>query len=210
MKMTIITIISILALNTGCNERNGENFIGNKKPQTVPIGVYINHQKQWGDLITHGFLDDVKEAENGVKAGLCKRTNRWYSYNSPEGGTQTIGYGHKLTREEANSGKFRKGLSKNQAEQLLLSDLNLAISRLKMPNSRWNRLSWKQKWLLLDYQFNVGSVEHKFPKFTHGVLTENKSILLKEYLRTYKKKNGKRYYLGDRNNRTLNFIKDNF
>jgi hypothetical protein len=74
----------------------------------------------------------------------------------------------------------------------------------------WNSLSWKQKWLLLDFQFNLGDVVRKFPKFTKAVMENNKQEMLNQYKRYYKDASGVLREVKDRNTRTRNFINENF
>ena len=54
-------------------------------------------------LYSEGFLNYIKKAEN---APLFLSGANALPHKSPEGGNDTIGYGHKLTNEEIESGKF--------------------------------------------------------------------------------------------------------
>ena len=159
------------------------------------------------------FIQEVKDAENLIMAGW--RNNKFYPYSSPEGGTDTIGYGHKLTSSEVKSGKFRSGLTEAEATALLIKDLRISESRLKQHlkdkfNVNYDRLSLNQKQILLDFTFNIGNVVAKFPKFTRYVLEKNKAGMLKEYERKYRDAKGVVRPIQDRNERTRKFIESQF
>lgn len=161
----------------------------------------------------HHFIQEVKDAENLIKTGW--RNNKFYPYTSPEGGTNTIGYGHKLTQSEVKSGKFRSGLTESEATALLLKDLRVAEDRLRRHlkekfNVNYDRLYLNQKQILLDFAFNIGNVAAKFPKFTRHVLEKNKAGMLKEYQRKYRDKKGVWRPIQDRNERTRQFIENEF
>jgi LysM repeat protein len=82
--------------------------------------------------ITPNFKNLVKNWENSKDygpGGWNKTAEKWYPHRSPEGGTPTIAYGHKLTSDEVNAGKFSKGLTDAQALALLESDLQVARSK---------------------------------------------------------------------------------
>ncbi len=159
------------------------------------------------------FIQEVKDAENSVMSGW--RGNKFYPYASPEGGTDTIGYGHKLTSSEAKSGKFKSGLTKAEATALLLKDLRDSEDRLRRHlkgkfNVNYDQLEIKQKQILLDFTFNIGNVTAKFPKFTRHVLNKNKAGMLDEYERTYTDEKGVSRPIKDRNERTRRFIESQF
>jgi len=69
----------------------------------------------------------VKYYENPSRKGF--KNNKWKAIKSPEGGTPTIAYGHKLTKKEYYSGKlynglnWKKGISESDAIDLLYRDL---------------------------------------------------------------------------------------
>lgn len=82
--------------------------------------------------ITSDFKDLVKNWENSKDygpGGWNSKTKKWYPHKSPEGGTPTIAYGHKLTSEEVRSGKFANGISDATALSLFDSDLEIARSK---------------------------------------------------------------------------------
>lgn len=82
--------------------------------------------------ITSDFKDLVKNWENSKDygpGGWNSKTKKWYPHKSPEGGTPTIAYGHKLTSDEVRSGKFANGISDTTALALFDSDLEIARSK---------------------------------------------------------------------------------
>lgn len=159
------------------------------------------------------FIQEVKDAENSVMSGW--KNNKFYPYVSPEGGTDTIGYGHKLLDKEVRSGKFRSGLTESEATALLLKDLRHSEDRLRRHlkdkfNVKYDQLYLNQKQILLDFTFNIGNVTTKFPKFVQHVLDNNKAGMLKEYKRKYRDAKGVMRPISDRNERTRKFIESQF
>ena len=81
-----------------------------------------------GAALTSDFLQKVMQWENSIKAGWNSKKKRWFPHGSIEGGTGTIAYGHKLTSRDIATGRFTKGITQQDAEQLLKDDL-FAASR---------------------------------------------------------------------------------
>lgn len=81
-----------------------------------------------GAALTSDFLQKVMQWENSIKAGWNSKKKRWFPHGSVEGGTGTIAYGHKLTSRDLATGRFIKGITQQDAEQLLKDDL-FAASR---------------------------------------------------------------------------------
>ena len=186
---------------------------------TADAGVTFNSPSRVASKISPSptydpsFIQEVKSAENSVMSGW--RNNKFYPYSSAEGGTDTVGYGHKLTNSEAKSGEFTSGLTEAQATALLLKDLRASEVRLKRHlnekfNVNYDQLYLNQKQILLDFTFNIGNVTSKFPKFTKHVLNKNKAGMLKEYERKYKDSRGVVRPIKDRNVRTRRFIESQF
>ena len=59
------------------------------------------------------FIEYVKLVENGGKVGFDGET--WFPHPSPEGGNDTIAYGHKLKNDET---WMKVGISDSDAENL--------------------------------------------------------------------------------------------
>jgi LysM repeat protein len=82
--------------------------------------------------ITTEFKNLIKGWENNkdyAPGGWNKTKKKWFPHRSPEGGTATIAYGHKLTAADVASGKFNNGLTDDAALELLESDLETARSK---------------------------------------------------------------------------------
>lgn len=153
------------------------------------------------------FVNHIKRVENSVMSGWDKQSQKWYPHKSFEGGTPTIAYGHKLTKEDISSGRFNNGITMKQAEQLLMDDIvkhiERAKSKIKSLGVDYNKLSLPQRFLIVDFEYT--GVLNKFPKFIKALLANNKEEMLNQYKRF---SNGRP--LKDRNNTTREFILKNF
>lgn len=89
-------------------------------------------------------IDMIKESE-GFKGRIYR----------DKAGHETIGYGHKLTKKEKDTGKYKGGISKKDAEDLLRQDLeqaeNAVNKDVKVP------LNQNQFDALVSFVFNVGA-----------------------------------------------------
>ena len=127
--------------------------------------------------LDHSFIDYIKSAENAGKTGYDKQKKLWFSHKSFEGGSDTIGYGHKIQTGE----DFSKGITDSQAEDLLKKDLEKAKEQVyKEIGSR--QLNKKQLEMFVDFVFNMGTLK-KFPKFTLAALKNDESGIKSQYKR---------------------------
>tara|TARA_R110000824_G_scaffold262871_1_gene451519 strand:- start:7 stop:528 length:522 start_codon:yes stop_codon:yes gene_type:complete len=113
---------------------------------------------------------------------------------SPEGGTDTVGYGRKLTKDENDSGKVDGKLISSftieDADRMLMVDINRSRASLnKRLQSNYDieldSLSQRKQDMLTDYEYNLGDVIRKFPKFTRHVINNNEAGQIKEMVRNY-------------------------
>ena len=197
-------------------------------------------------ILTEGeveYLNWVKPRENNKfwpkeKTGWDKKLNLWFPHKSPEAGTDTIGYGTKLTKEEEKSGKikigdklvdFTDGLTEDQATQLLHEDMKVHTNKArKVYDHRYGKGSFDKldedgQLLLTDFSYNMGpGVWDKNKKDFKGGLSDYKLMMKalhegdwdevgRQSIRRFKNPNtGLWEEMTDRNTATYDmFIKDN-
>ena len=115
-------------------------------------------------------------------------------HDSPEGGLDTVGFGHKLTEQEDASGEIYglpiDELTWDQADAILRMDMYQKFSELadvleKDYDTDISSLSQRQKAMLLDYQYNLRGGVNSFPNFTRAVLSGDEAAQKKEMTRYY-------------------------
>lgn len=142
---------------------------------TVPLDLDPKTMKR--------YLADLKNQENDAKKGY--RSGKWYPHASPEGGLDTIAYGHKLT---SSNSPYYKGITDEQAEALLLKDVleNQALAKkqvdAKFGEGTFDSLPQDRQMLLVDYQYNLGSLK-EFPKFVKAVVEGDTETMIAEHKR---------------------------
>jgi len=151
------------------------------------------------------YIQDLKiqEGFSNVRNGLH------FPYPSPEGGLDTVGYGHKLTAP----GQFSSGLSEAEAQKLLETDVRkselLAKSYIdkKYGKGTYDKLPQNSQMVLTDFQFNLGNLKG-FPKFVDATVSGDKETMLAEYKRYYKDKSGETKEVKKRNDWTREAIEN--
>jgi len=144
------------------------------------------------------LVEFLKDAENApLNAGDISALR----HTSPEGGLDTIGFGHKLTREEVKSGKVYgiplSQLDMESAEAILRRDIEKHSKALdkelrKAHGVKLSELSPRKQMMLIDYQYNPGSAVRKFPSFTEAVVQGDDSRQKDEMIRTFEDAHGVR------------------
>ena len=141
----------------------------------------IEEYDNGGGVNFQTYEEQLRQLENSIKAGY--KGGRWYPHDSPEGGTKTIGYGHKMSSKE----NYSKGLTTAQVLAMQKKDLvkhtNIAKSMVdqKYGAGTFDRLPESRKVLLVDYAYN--GVLHEFPNFMRATVKGDKAGMLKEYKR---------------------------
>jgi hypothetical protein len=186
--------------------------------------------KEWGKSYDFTpemlvYYAEVQGLENSIERGFNEKLDstgkiiktdddKFHPYLSPEGGENTIGYGHKLTEGERKSGKFSKGLSKPEALNLLGKDLfeaykgayNQYVNQwpglsFKQKEEKWNKLSNDAKVALTDLNFNIGNIKDYKGIFKTAVKTgQIEEVRTAISNRGYSEKTGQSNFLEDRNN----------
>jgi len=132
------------------------------------------------------FLNYLMEQEHGA----FLRGDAPALHESPEGGNPTVGFGHKLTDEELESGTVYGydiyTMTPEQARDVMMRDLAKAEQGLKRElGDDFNTLDQDRKEMLLDFQYNLGSAKKKFPTFTQAVIDNDVDTMNEEYKRGY-------------------------
>lgn len=115
-------------------------------------------------------------------------------HKSPEGGLDTVGFGHKLTQAEQDSGliggKAIDTLTMEDAHSLLQQDIQRKRVTLNQRLQAEHGISLKalplrKQEMLLDYEYNLGDAVGKFPSFTQGVLDGDENVQKDEFMRNF-------------------------
>jgi len=118
--------------------------------------------------VISAFEDQPKESSDNFQNG------KWRQYSSLEGGTDTIGYGHKLTAKEIESGKingvnFADGISDEDAVKIRTKDLRNGIKSAGLPTG-W---SSEKLTLALDVAHRVGNLKKNAPSFLKALKNDD-------------------------------------
>jgi len=143
----------------------------------------------------------LKIVEN---APLYYGKTRSIRHTSPEGGFDTIGYGHKLTATDVHNNAVYEyaldELDEEAASLILLQDIQRYRTSLtrrlkKRLGISYATLPIRSQDMLLDFEFNLGDAQRKFPMFTKAVVEGDEAIYSREYRRSYADAQGVRHPL---------------
>lgn len=146
----------------------------------------------------------LKIAENAALAG---GNLDYIRHKSPEGGLDTIGYGHKLTHSEAIKGSVYgfdlESFDIDAAEIVLCNDIERHEALVRLNSGAYgysfDQLDTRRQEMLIEINFNVGNVCRKFPNFTKAVYAGDEETMKKEHHRHYHDIDGVRKPLTSRN-----------
>lgn len=159
---------------------------------------------------TQRFNDAMKKVENEERAGYNPEANVWIPHKSPEGGADTIAYGHKLTQKEIRSGeividgksyRYRDGesmISDQVADKLYEQDLANARDSLVKSWPDFESLEPKYQRVLKNIAFNVGQTGNSvspetWPELAKAINEKDDKKVREEMLTKYKKEDGEEY-----------------
>jgi GH24 family phage-related lysozyme (muramidase) len=168
--------------------------------EDLDIPTPAQHQPASNTIINSDFLKFVMNVENAELKGRDPKTKIWHPHSSPEGGSETVGYGHKL--KNGPNVQKHTNLSDKDVVKLLRDDLVEANKKVHQYVEKVYGikilLNQKQEEMLTEFVFNLGGLD-KFPKFTEAVLKNDMPTMRKEYKRFYRGKDQKPIELERRN-----------
>ena len=172
------------------------------------------------------FIDTLKQVENGSKKGY-KEGIGWKPHKSAEGGTRTIGYGHKLSPQE-DKGNYielpdgdivelsNRGLTDEEVNMLLQADISKSK---KIAAKQWNdsqdisfeSLDPVKQNVLSEIVFNIGTLNNKsgkfgWPSLAKGIKNDDQDLIKKEMMRSYTTASGERKPLTARVNKLREYV----
>lgn len=160
---------------------------------------------------TAAFEQAMKQAENSVKAGFDKKTGTWTPHKSLEGGTDTLGYGHKLTKAEVKRGyididgtsyKFTDGdseITEEVATALLRQDMAKSEKQLASSWEGFDKLPVKYKKVLINIQYNTGKANQAtWPKLKEAMDKGDDAAVRNEMITSYRDSDGNKDILSER------------
>ena len=154
------------------------------------------------------FKNLIKQKENGGRKGFDSKSKTWKPHKSAEGGTDTIGWGHKLTAAEQAGGYVIIGEEKVPFAQLTEDKNNILFEQdwarksqdaAKFINEKgdWNSLTEPQKLVSTELFYNLGNKATQYKNFRDKILTPN-SNFIEEIDRSYTDTKGKKRSLTER------------
>ena len=150
------------------------------------------------------LLSTLAELENASGAGL--QNGRYFPHASPEGGTDTIGFGHKLTQKEIDSQTitlsdgtildYSNGLSPEEAQTLLEDDFGQAATSVEKEwnkfhgsDVRFSNLPSKYQDALASLAFNVGNLAKggswDWPKLAQAIKEGDEQTIRQEMMTSF-------------------------
>lgn len=141
--------------------------------------------------LTNEFLDLLARMEH---AELYHADPDFLTHPEPslEGGTPTIGFGHKLSTEEAATGVYESGITRDEAMQLLAEDAGRAVTYARhFIGPEFLNLTQLERQMVTELAFNIGPRRlRKFLRFRHAILESDLPRALEESKRYYKTVDG--------------------
>ena len=164
--------------------------------------------KFFRDMASNYTLDEYINYLKRVEGYKNKVGDKFFPYDSPEGGLKTIGYGYKIRTDKEELLLEAKGLTEREVEVRLLHESEISIGKAKSfviaNNVDWKSVDDRLQYALADYCFNIGNLAG-FPTTAKCLMFNDVKGAIeddptregfKHYERTFKDSNGKRHKLG--------------
>jgi GH24 family phage-related lysozyme (muramidase) len=165
---------------------DARQFMPDEEPKILTVKQPSNYSgTDYDDLASM-----LKELEGNLdvqrKLGYF-RDGRFYIYNDVKS-NPTVGYGHLVLKSELESGRFRNGLTPDEADALLHEDIRRAESGAKNVLGRdgWKKLDTNRRSMAIDFAFHGGpGLLKRYTKFTYALRNNDWDTMSKEYERHY-------------------------
>ena len=179
------------------------NYLTNPQGLRQPAGWGTKNEDWDFTPEMANYIEKLKVYENSIKRGYDRGTNAWTPHESLEGGTKTVGYGHKLSVDDDSDIAY----SSAKVDSMLTQDVFDAYRTVfrKMKNSKydWNTLSDEDKIILTELYYNTGNSKllEKAIEYLGKGADKKDYASLKELIdsRGYEDPSGKFHKLEDRN-----------
>jgi len=169
------------------------------------------------------FHSMIQNAENSIynpQGGFDRKTKTWKPHKSPEGGNDTVAYGHKLTDEEQKNGYvvienqkvLFDQLTNDLAKKLYMQDWeNHTNTARKWFGVDWNKLNAGQQLIATELVFNMGNKvttgKTEYLQFKQKLLA-NDPTFIDQINRTYTDTTGNKRSLTERTDPIKNWYKE--
>lgn len=153
--------------------------------------------KKVGEVAFNSFETSLAEVENAQKVGF--KDDVWSPHASPEGGLDTIGYGHKITQAEEDAGTYKKGISDADAIKLFRADIKKHADIVRKDVEDFDDLPKKYQDVLVNIAFNTGSVKaNKWPSLLKAMRAGDDKKVREESVTSFTDASGKKGLLKTR------------
>jgi len=153
--------------------------------------------KKVAEVGFNSFEESLAEVENAQKVGF--KDDLWSSHASPEGGLDTIGYGHKITQAEEDAGTYKNGISDADAIKLFRADIKKHADIVRKDVEDFDDLPKKYQDVLVNIAFNTGSVKaNKWPSLLKAMRAGDDKKVREESVTSFTDASGKKGLLKTR------------
>jgi len=179
------------------------NFGAEAEASPMPVGQVQETDGETSS--TSDLIEPMKYEEN--RGGTGKKDGKWFPFGSVEGGTDTIAYGHKLTKAEVKAGTYKDGITEEEATALLKKDLEAAESTAKKSWTGYTELPNKYQQVIKALAFNIGSVtKAKWPNLADAMKAKDDSKVRAEMITSFTTASGTKKQLTARAKRIADEI----
>ena len=158
---------------------------GGTPDQPTPVVSAVNTEVQQGFNLAYYFIKSQENSKFNKHGGWDNKLQKWLPHKSVEGGTDTLGYGHKFS-SKTEAQEYKDGISDEDAGRLLYTDL---VEKYKAVAKKLQQQGYKlptNKYaiaMLLDIEFNTTRGITGYPKFIKALMTNDVPGMLSNYHR---------------------------